>query len=521
MSNSPILLTDDEVRQFIVDGFIALEPDVDPTVHANINRQLRTAAAREPHHGNNILPRIPELYTVLESSRIHGAVTSLLGPDYLLHPHRAIHRSTPVDDLTIDTDIEADGLPMGKGSTAASVWHQDAQSPLARARHHTPRFLIGFYFPHDTPLKMGPTRLQASSYLWPGPQDEPIDVVVPDYVKAGTFVLVHFDMVHAGLSNRSDSDRYMLKFVFNRMSNPTAPTWNSKVEQWRLPERVGLRAFDDAWENIWRWLHGGERKPVNVGKVNNLRNKDIELSVNAIYQSYAPEWLSRSLLDKAGRDLHIRRLVRTSNGRQLVRDDISGYPRRWNERAVVVEPESHAFALLGSDAIPYLLELAELEDPWLDINIAFTLGEIGIMNDDVECLITRMLASAIQQVVRQAIDAIAFIQPNATPFLDQFLDLLSSERPEWQRKEVERGWVAQDQIRLNIMFACVALLNTKTDKTQLETLFKTGLDDQGYCAAVALEGLRRLGDPSALAIALDYACKRNWDLGLLNREVGY
>ena len=40
-------------------------------------------------------------------------------------------------DEAVGVDIEADGTPMGKGGTAASVWHQDAQSPLARARHLT------------------------------------------------------------------------------------------------------------------------------------------------------------------------------------------------------------------------------------------------------------------------------------------------------------------------------------------------------------------------------------------------
>ena len=33
---------------------------------------------------------------------------------------------------------------MGDGSTATSLWHQDAQSPLAKARYHFPRFLLGF-----------------------------------------------------------------------------------------------------------------------------------------------------------------------------------------------------------------------------------------------------------------------------------------------------------------------------------------------------------------------------------------
>ena len=91
----------------------------------------------------------------------------------------------------------------------------------------------------------------------------------------------------------------------------------------------------------------------------------------------------------------------------------------------------------------------------------------------------------------------------------------------WQRKEVERGWVAQEQIRLNVMFACVSLLTTTTDPLPLEDLFKSGLGDQGYCAEVAVEGLRRLGTPSALATALEFTAKRTWDAGLLGKQKPY
>ena len=88
-------------------------------------------------------------------------------------------------------------------------------------------------------------------------------------------------------------------------------------------------------------------------------------------------------------------------------------------------------------------------------------------------------------------------------------------------KGFERGWVAQEQIRLNVMFACVSLLTTTTDPLRLEELFKSGLGDQGYCAEVAVEGLRRLGTPSALATALEFTAKRTWDAGLLGKQKPY
>ena len=111
MSDSPKLLKDREIQQFIADGYLALQTDLDEQIHKNIDRRLRTAAENEPHHGNNVLPRIPELYSVLESPRVHGALISLLGGDYMLHPHRAIHRSVPVEEPIAELDIAVEGIP--------------------------------------------------------------------------------------------------------------------------------------------------------------------------------------------------------------------------------------------------------------------------------------------------------------------------------------------------------------------------------------------------------------------------
>ena len=40
---------------------------------------------------NNILPLVPELQVVLESPAVRGALTSILGNGYVMHPHRHCH----------------------------------------------------------------------------------------------------------------------------------------------------------------------------------------------------------------------------------------------------------------------------------------------------------------------------------------------------------------------------------------------------------------------------------------------
>ena len=41
--------------------------------------------------GNNIYPGVPELAGVLQTPSVRGALTSILGEDYCMHAHRALH----------------------------------------------------------------------------------------------------------------------------------------------------------------------------------------------------------------------------------------------------------------------------------------------------------------------------------------------------------------------------------------------------------------------------------------------
>ena len=127
------LLNDEQVREFIANGFLRLTPDVDANLHKEIEALLRFAVEKEGWYGNNILARVPKMYEVLNCPVVHGAVSSIAGPDYYLHPHRAVHNSTPIGEAAESIkreslDAAVNAPPMGKGSRAGSGWHQDAQS---------------------------------------------------------------------------------------------------------------------------------------------------------------------------------------------------------------------------------------------------------------------------------------------------------------------------------------------------------------------------------------------------------
>ena len=497
------LLDDESVREFIANGFIRLRPDVDPTVHAEIDTLLRYSFAHESRHGNNIVSRVPRIHDVLRCPVVDGALRSIAGDNYYFHPHRAIHRSTPLEDRSVELTPEMNAPRMGKGSNSGSGWHADAQSPLSRARHHTPRFLIGFYFPHDTPLAMGPTRVQAGSYLYANP-GEPTAVVLPEFVEAGTFILLHFDMVHAGYPNLGAEDRLMVKFVFTRTESPTTPSWVSREVDWRRPTNC-VPEFDlpDAWSWIWHWMRGAQRASDGTGPRAALGSDDQVARLEAIYRADA---CADDLARHAGAAKHKRRLT----GGSAPRDDTRGNPRVWNERAVVMEDDTYALIACGKG--DDLIALLDHDDPWIQINAAFGVGELGI---DAVGRLAPLLKSPHQQVVRQALDAIGCVGRGIGPALDSIERLLTARNTAWHEPQVGRGWHGEDQVRLNAVFALLSAVNVGEDLDRIEQILEPALgDSNGYVGAVASEALVRIGSRTATAAAIRFLSDRRWDESL-------
>lgn len=524
--DAPRLLDDESVREFVTNGFLRLTPDVPADVHRDIDGLLRFACEEETWYGNNILARVPKMYEVLDCPVVRGAVTSLAGPDYYLHPHRAVHTSTPVAARAAGPLGPAvDAPPMGQGSMAGSGWHQDAQSPLSRARHHVPRYLIGFYFPHDTPMAMGPTRVQAGSHLHAHPAEP--DGVVFDAVPAGTFFLLHFDMVHAGFPNTTDRTRYMVKFVFARTRHPASPSWDNTETAWRRPAGC-IPEYDlpAAWSWLWDWMRGARPapRPASGGQVDPGGQAARLERIYARAARGEVEALADDLSAGARRGRHERKLARDDAGRVLPRDDIRGYPLRWNERAVVMEDAAYGLAACGRAAMPALLALVGREDPWLRINAAFALGEMGPAATDTVPAVAALLDDPHQQVVRQALDALGAIGRGLDAVLPAIERLLTAGNPAWREPQVMRGWVAEDQVRLNAAFVLLNAVSNpgQTDLAAIERIAAAALGSgNGYVSAVLAETLVRIGTPTAQASAIRYLSERRWDETLMGRRKAY
>ena len=529
------LLSDNDIREFITNGFLRLVPDIDSNFHKLITNKIRFAVEEEGCVSNNIVSRVPELWKIIRSPCVHGAITSLLGKNYYVHPHRAVHISRPITDKSQIFEEDAEGLPMGNDSNASSNWHQDAHSPLARARSHTPKYLVGFYFPQETPQEMGPTRIQAGSYLYSHPV-EPSAVVLSKNVIAGTFFLLHFDTVHAAFPNRTDIDRYMIKFVFTRTQYPNKPSWYCSDIKWKKPKNCLPRyELTPAWNYIWNWMAGRQTFCSDIKvtedhykKLNSNNQSERLISIYEVAKESEIFRLGKRIEALSGKDRDIRELVKDEKGETIPRDKFNigvkfdpknHIERRWNERAIVFDDAAYALAAIGPPALKVLDHLLTHEDPWVILNAVFALGEIGPPARSSITKIVKLLDHELQQIVRQALDALIFIGGDLLNVLPKIQNLLRTNNPNWQESLVLRGWNGEDQVRLNAAFVLLSGIYGPTNKYDLESTLKLCLGDKnGYVAAVSTEALIRIGTPSANQAAIAYLQDRRWDDTLLGRK---
>ena len=106
MISATHLLSDDAVRQFIVDGHLAVRTELPRAFHQACFEKIEAMIESEGNWGNNILPMVPEIRQVYDDPAVRGALTRILTlePD-LAYPHAkklgAAHVSSPGSEKQI------------------------------------------------------------------------------------------------------------------------------------------------------------------------------------------------------------------------------------------------------------------------------------------------------------------------------------------------------------------------------------------------------------------------------------
>ena len=228
MPANSILLDDRRMQSFIADGYTVVKTDLPADFHQSIYRQIETLLATEGNPGNNLLPRIPDLQQVFDQPQVAGALTSILGPGYYLHPHRFCHFNKP-------------------GSEGQKL-HKDSWS----RRHHRLRWAMAFYYPQDTPTERGPTGVVPGSHYHNRLDQKAGEREIALAGEAGTVAIVHYDLWHRATPNSTEQARYMVKFLFVRLEEPDGPSWDATGAPWA----GNGHAEAPIWHSMWEWYGG-------------------------------------------------------------------------------------------------------------------------------------------------------------------------------------------------------------------------------------------------------------------------
>ena len=186
---SEYLLTDQQVQQFICDGYIAIKSNLPEEFHQKIYSDSLKLFEKEGNLGNNILPKVPDLLKVYHDEPVYAALESLIGKNWIMQPHRHPHLNRPGSNF--------------------QQWHKDTYFGFTKpARTHQIKNVMGMYYPQKTTVEMAATQIKPQTqYSIVDPKkyrgelqnqhrksNKKID---KSFVcDAGTILLIHYDLVH-------------------------------------------------------------------------------------------------------------------------------------------------------------------------------------------------------------------------------------------------------------------------------------------------------------------------------------
>ncbi len=388
------LLTDEQLRFYVVNGFITVRTALPPEFHQDVYERTDAIFEKEGNPGNNLLPRLPEIRQVFDDANVAGALTGLLGANYYMHPHRHCHCNPP-------------------GSTGQRM-HMDGWN----RRHHHTRWAMAFYYPQPTPLRLGPTGVVPGSH-YNNTYNAEESEELPLCGDAGDVTIVHYDLWHRAMANSSDGPRYMMKFLFARMQEPDAPSWKHSAHPSRMRD-AWERAEDRAplWGHLWDWHRGhastnGVNAPV-AGIAGCLDHANENTALNAAYRlatAGAPAIpdLTR-VLDEATES--VRRNAHYALSAMGAPAVPSMIERLDNDPVTAVQ----ILADIGKGAeaaVPDLVDTLEHEDPEVRQWSAEALGNITLAEPAVISGLRRRMKDADGDVRRIAALALAKLGPAA------------------------------------------------------------------------------------------------------------
>jgi HEAT repeat protein len=513
-------LNEEQLRQFICDGYVVLHADVDDSVHAGIDEQFSWLAENEPNPGNNILPRLPDLNKILECSVVRGAMKSLLGEHYLRHPHVFWHARNADGSEHTEEDRRK---WIHNGS------HQDSYTPGDQGRSHCLQYLRFMYYSHDIGVDDGPTYVIPGSQYHASLTDEDRARNIPVTGKAGTVFISHFDIGHSGSLNSSSRCRNMTKFVYMRMPQAKASCDAFKDTPWQQPAEFSAPlALDNCWSHQWDRLCGNKSNasPATldasslVEQLKQASESDTRMSlIQELGETGSSEAIPTllSLLNRgcqAERTTSIYALAQIGSPAIAPLVDLLAETESIPDdnptagQCVVMNDAVHALSAIGKECIDAIAPLLSSPHEWVLINAIHALNDIGVLREDICQSLEGLLKSDSGAVICHAANALGSLDAvTSAPALCEVLDTQYGDEP---RNGL--GWSLEWLIHFN---AALALARLGPGLEGHEDLIIKHIDHPfgqvGICLTAALKST---GSHMALTALLDNLSIRRWDASL-------
>ena len=377
---APILLSDAQVQEYLINGYLAVRTSQPAAFHQRILRRIEHLFATEGNPHNDILPRVPDLYGILRDPAVDGALRSLLGADYLIHPHRHCHEN-----------------PSG---SSGQEMHQDSYENDQNVRHHRTRWAMAFYYPQDVPLELGPTAILPASQYYDSAAQAHQREELPLCGAAGTVTIVHYDLWHRAMANVSDRYRYMVKFLFTRMSEPRAAAWDHRAAACNV---TGDDPPASLRRRMWDWMRGAEwRAAPAAGRLDEWeRRLEQGAEVERLRAAYA--LASRGAEAVPRLVAALRRQAESLRQRNLEAD----YTNPSQLDAVF------GLSAAGAPAVPAVAALLDDTAWWVRAAAADALGDMGETARATVPQLTDALDDESVWVRRNAVEALGYLGPTA------------------------------------------------------------------------------------------------------------
>ena len=457
MVDKRYLLSDDAMRDFIINGYVVVKPALPPDFHKSVFQHTLGLTEKGENLGNNLLlSKVPMLQQVFDDPAVHGALTSVLGQSYVMNQHHACHYHPP--------------------GSKAQDWHKDY--PLGgNVRYHRTRLAMAFYYPQDVTEDMGPTAIQPTTQYYMTPSE---DAGLSLCGEAGTVTIVHYELWHRATENLSDKIRFMLKFLFCRTEEPQHPSWNAENPNWKT-NRTAPVEHQMMWQHLWQWHRGKQNG--ETGKMASTPD-DLPTSMQALQEGLNDE-------DEATRLNAAYALG--SIGKPAIPTLIEALRQEskvaWNrnlDRGDFTNPSQldtiYGLAAMGEPAVPALTEaLGDDTNWWTRAGAAAALGCMGEPAHGAVPALIEALKDDSEWVRRNAADTLGHIGPSARSAVPALIEALGDDTP------VSRWSLSDAPLRENAMIALAKM----GQLPHLTPVLKEALQDENQYirswAAIALE----------------------------------